>query len=298
MKKLLISGSHDPYFNVASEKYLFDHFTDETLFFWRNDPCVVIGRNQNSWLECDSLYMEEHGIRLVRRYTGGGAVYQDPGNLNYSWFTHEKGIEPLLGWLTAGLQELGIRSITGSRNDLLAEGRKFSGTASMSAAGRYLYHGTLMISVDRQNLSGALKPSRLKMKSHGIDSVRSRVINLQELSPQITAEQIITAVSAQYGPYEAGSLPALDVIRRLRDELADPGWLINETPAFETTLEYRLKDGIWQVRLDVREGIVHQAEVYTDSLKIHDTKAIAQRLQELPFDETEIRRILEEYADR
>ena len=90
MKKLLISGSHDPYFNVASEKYLFDHFTDETLFFWRNDPCVVIGRNQNSWLECDSLYMEEHDIRLVRRYTGGGAVYQDPGNLNYSWFTHEK----------------------------------------------------------------------------------------------------------------------------------------------------------------------------------------------------------------
>ena len=298
MKKLLISGSNDPYFNVAAEKYLFDHFTDETLFFWRNDPCVVIGRNQNSWLECDPAYMQAHGIRLVRRYTGGGAVYQDPGNLNYSWFTHEKGIGPLLGWLTSALKELGIDSVTGHRNDLLIDGRKFSGTASMSEEGRYLYHGTLMIAVDRQNLSGALKPSKLKMKSHGIDSVRSRVINLQDIVPEITAEKIIEHVSGQYGPYEAGSLPAPEVIRKLRDELADPAWVMNETPAFETILEYRLKDGIWQVRLDVREGVIQQAKVYTDSLQIHDTNAIAEQLQGSPFAETEIIRILEEYADR
>ena len=200
----------DPYHNLALEELLLDRICPGRciLYLWQNENTVVIGRNQNPWAEADIEYENTHGIRLARRFSGGGAVYQDTGNLNYSFILPEQEADIADRWLADAFHVMGIHPIPSGRNDWLIKERKFSGCARCEENGWILIHGTLMIHVDLEQLEKVLCPSPLKLRSRGIESVRSRVINLQEVIPALTVSDAANAFKAAV-PADFWHLPGI-----------------------------------------------------------------------------------------
>ena len=231
--KLYILNSTDPYRNLAIEEYLFLHEQDDVFMLWQNEPCVVIGKNQNAYVEVDLDYLRQNGIHLVRRITGGGAVYHDLGNVNYTFIsaTGEQGIDfaAFTAPVIAALATLGVRATLSGRNDLLVGGRKFSGNAQHSANGRTLHHGTLLFDSDLDVLSSALRPDEQKLRSKAVASARSRVTNLAPLLAEraTTGEfigKIASFVREKYHPEEAVA-PTGAEIEALRERNASRAWL-------------------------------------------------------------------------
>ena len=200
MKKIriLVSDTFDPAFNLATEDYIFrDMNPDEpVLFLWRNEKTVVIGRFQNPWTECHTQKIEEDGITLVRRQSGGGAVYHDLGNTNFTFMssraTYDKEANSKL--IIEALSYFGVTAFTSGRNDILATtsdgDKKISGSAFKETKDRCFHHGTLLIDADLSKLANYLNPHQKKLVSKGITSVRARVINLVEINPTITHETL------------------------------------------------------------------------------------------------------------
>ena len=182
----------DPYFNMAFDEYCLERLAiDEPVFFlWQNRPSVIIGANQEVHTEVNLDYLKENDIYLVRRVTGGGAVYHDFGNLNYTIVGSSDDLEhdypEYTQYMVQALQKLGIPATMSGRNDILVEGRKVSGFAKRVCKNRLMIHGTLMFDVNLEQLTQALCPPESKLQSKGIASVRSRVANLCEYLPEIT----------------------------------------------------------------------------------------------------------------
>ncbi|MBO4411698.1 MAG: lipoate--protein ligase [Lachnospiraceae bacterium] len=189
--RLILTNSLDPYYNLACEEYYFRDTEDDVFMLWQNRPTVVIGRNQNLYDEVDLSYTEKEGIEVVRRITGGGAVYHDLGNVNYSFITsREKAAVLDFDYFTRPIRDtllsLGIEAVLSGRNDLVVSAPdgsflKFSGNAETATDRRILSHGTLLFDSDLGVLSKALKPDPEKLKKRAIQSVRSRVTNLKPL---------------------------------------------------------------------------------------------------------------------
>lgn len=198
---LYFTGSKDPYYNLACEEYLLRHRDEDIFMLWQNEPTVVLGKNQNIYAEVDLEYTEAHGIHVVRRITGGGAVYHDGGNVNYTFITSRDRAQVLdFAYFTAPIRKAlaswGLKAELSGRNDLLVDGLKFSGNAQHATDKRILHHGTLLFDSDMSVLTAALKPAPEKLKSKGIASVRSRVTNLRPLLPEMTVEEFIEGLAA------------------------------------------------------------------------------------------------------
>ena len=274
----------DPWRNLATEEYLLDHIDAPTLYLWQNDNTVVIGRHQNAWAECDLHALEDGGGRLARRLSGGGAVYHDMRNLNFTFLmpralydqTRQNAV------LLRAVQALGIRAEATGRNDLLAEGRKFSGHAFCFRERTAYHHGTLLLDTDVERMTRVLTVDASKLQSKAVASVRSRVVNLRELRPDLTvemmAEAVQTAFRREYGKAEllsTDSLPEAE-IGRLREKYASWAWRFGETPAFDVRMKTRFDWGCVEVQLDLKDARVERVRVYTDAL---DTE-LAGRLEE------------------
>lgn len=278
--RLYCADSHDPYVNLAVEQALFAR-REEAVYLWRNAPCVVIGRNQNPYQEADLDYMKEHNVSLVRRCTGGGAVFQDLGNLNYSFFTECDSPSYIIGLVKEVLASFGIAVEQSGRNDLLAGGKKISGTAFLYDDD-YLYHGTLLVDVCKDQLERCLTPSALKLQAKGIDSVRARVVNLRELSDEITVVGLIQRFEELLGT-KAESVPITGQICREAEKLRSDHWLYGESPQYEITLERRLGGNLYQFALHVEQGRIRDLKVYTDALKTPDMETIRACFLERAF---------------
>src|SRR5690625_448825 len=187
MKFIDNKGITDPYINLALEEYVLQHFgeKDTYLLFYINEPSIIIGKNQNSVEEINTEYVDKNNIKVVRRLSGGGAVYHDKGNLNFSFITKDDGdsfhnfakfTEPVV----KALNKLGVPAELIGRNDLLVEGRKISGNAQFSTKGRMFSHGTLMFDSEIDHVVRALNVRKEKIESKGIKSIRSRVANIKE----------------------------------------------------------------------------------------------------------------------
>ena len=182
----LETGSVDPAYNLAFEEYVLTHRTKgDYLILWQNDQSVIIGQNQNTLEEINEAFVKTHGIRVVRRQTGGGAVYHDLGNLNYSFITDwnddaDIAIRKFTDAVTDALKSLGLRAEASGRNDILIDGRKVSGTAQRILGHRILYHGTLLFDTDPEMIAGALHADPAKFTSKSTKSVRSRVGSIRE----------------------------------------------------------------------------------------------------------------------
>ena len=287
MNRLIFGRSTDPWHNLAFEELLFLQNRGEgVLYLWQNRNTVVIGRNQNAWRECRTDLLEAEGGKLARRSSGGGAVFHDLGNLNFTFIFPKERYDLVrqCGVITAALSRFGIRAQLSGRNDLILEtGEKFSGNAFRHSPETSLQHGTLLVSADMEKLGRYLHPSPLKLEAKGITSVRSRVKNLCECLPGLTIpalkEALCEAFADEYGPAAGEDESAADpeMLRPLEEKYASWEWRYGQAPAFNVRLEQRFSWGEVQLLLFCREGRVENANVYTDALD----ETLSARAQEL-----------------
>ena len=219
---ILTLGESDPFFNLSAEEYFLCEKDEDFFLLWQNEPCIVIGRNQNAADEINGDYVRTRSLPVVRRMTGGGAVYHDTGNLNFSFIINgEADRVELCRPVIDVLRSIDVVAEISGRNDILVGGQKISGTAMCSRGGRSLFHGTLLISTDLEAMSEALKPDETKLIGHGVKSVRSRVANLSEYTEEVSPN-IIGAMLAGYMTERGGEIYELgesdiDAIEKLRD---------------------------------------------------------------------------------
>ncbi|MCD7749357.1 MAG: lipoate--protein ligase, partial [Oscillospiraceae bacterium] len=193
----------DPHYNLAVEQQLLETVQpgECILYLWQNQNTVVIGRNQNAWKECRVSRLESEGGTLARRLSGGGAVFHDLGNLNFTFLlpTADYDLRRQTAVILTACQSLGVPAVLSGRNDLTAEGKKFSGSAFYHNRGRSYHHGTLLVQVDMEKLGRYLNPSSAKLEAKGVDSVRARVVNLADIQPDITIPALKEALTLAFG---------------------------------------------------------------------------------------------------
>jgi len=269
------SDGFDPYRNLALEQHLLETVEGGCclLYLWQNARTVVIGKNQNAWAECRTTLLSQEGGQLARRLSGGGAVWHDLGNLNFTFLMHsgDYDLARQLSVIRTACEILGIETEVSGRNDLLADGRKFSGNAFCHRDGRSYHHGTLLVDVDTERMTRYLSPSKAKLESKGVESVRARVVNLKELNPQVSVETVkaamIAAFSNVFGLAPVAP-PAVDEARvqALTAHYASDAWLFGRNVPFTFRCEDRFPWGGVELQLQVERGVVRDAKVYTDDM--------------------------------
>ena len=271
--QLVRSRSPDPWFNLAVEEWLLRHAAADslTVFLYRNAPCVVLGRNQNPWLECNGAEMRRRGVALARRISGGGAVYHDPGNANCavivprSHYSREACLAPV----TAALAALGLQPEVDSRHAIRVAGRKVSGSAFMLTAATALHHGTMLVDADLDALAAVLQPPPADVHTHAIRSVPAAVGNLAALKPGLPPDAyeaaLVDALRAVWGGADGpAGVTAADMGRRpgfaeIAARHGSPAWILGRTPAFAQRVRMMDDGREVAVVLHVREGVVESA---------------------------------------
>ena len=279
----------DPYYNLAVEKQLLDRVAPGAciLYLWQNQNTVVIGKNQNAWLECRTSLLESEGGRLARRLSGGGAVFHDLGNLNFTFLVRDEDydVDRQLSVIQAAVGLAGIQTEKSGRNDVLAEGRKFSGNAFYHQNGHAYHHGTLMVDVDKDKLQRYLSPSKAKLEAKGVASVRSRVVNLKELSPDLTCDKLralmVQAFEEVYAlPSSPFALSDADLAQIEENAKMNASWefLYGRRLSFTFTCEDRFDWGGIQLQLQANSGIITDAKVYSDAMDWQLAPSLEQAL--------------------
>lgn len=265
------SRSFDPHYNLALEESLLQQADDAViLYLWQNQNTVVIGRNQNPWKECRTALLQQEGGHLARRLSGGGAVFHDLGNLNFTFLMPQSmyDLDKQLDVICRAVRSFGIDAERSGRNDVLAQGRKFSGNAFYKNGRQAYHHGTLLIEANMEKLSRYLNPSKAKLAAKGVDSVRSRVGNLRELNESITIEAmkaaLVEAFAEIYGSAVENFQPAADpaLVERYRS------WEWNYGAKLPFTFEWedRLSFGCVRIEAKVENGVIESSKVFSDAM--------------------------------
>ena len=289
-----VSPSRDGWQNLAMDEWFLDHLSPEdmVLYFYINEKAVIIGRNQNPWKECSLSAMEADHVQLVRRITGGGAVYHDCGNLNFSFIAGEKryDLDRQLRLILQAVSSFGIPCSFTGRNDLLADGKKFSGNAFCARRGICQHHGTLLLNTDLDRLQHYLQVDPMKIRSKGIESVRARVCNLSEFTPAVRTDTMLSAIRSAYeelyGTVEEYLPSAEDTaqIRQYYEKQTSWEWKMGNTMPFDAELNHRFPWGGIQLLLSLKHAAIEQVQVYTDALDTDLAGEITDRLTGCRFD--------------
>ena len=296
------SEGFDPHRNLAIEQHLLETVLGGCclLYLWQNERTVVIGRNQNAWAECRTTQLFGDGGRLARRLSGGGAVYHDRGNLNFTFLMREEDydLSRQLSVIRRACALCGIETELSGRNDVLASGRKFSGNAFYHHEGRAYHHGTLLIDVDAEAMGRYLSPSKAKLEAKGVESVRSRVVNLKELNPAITVDMLKAAMKQAFREvYDLPlcSPPVLDEARieELAAHYASDAWLFGQKLPFTLRCEQRFPWGGIELQLFVDRGVIQSAAVYTDDMDPETAPTLREALIGCPFSLTALKARIE-----
>ena len=286
--QVLISDSFEPFLNLAVEDWLFEHCDADTvtLYLWRNERTVVIGRNQNPYAECRVELLEGEGGHLMRRTTGGGAVYHDAENLNFTFVTPAAMADTRRNFdvVAEALSAYGIVATVSGRNDMQCDGRKFSGSAFHKNATTALHHGTVMIRTDIDMLRRYLTPDLSKLSKHGVQSVESRVVNLAELA-DVTVDNLVPAMivafQSVFGQEAVNvgfdNLASLSSVRQRRDFYASDEWRFGRWRDFKATCKGSFEWGTVEVSLLCDGPSIKDCRIASDAL---DTEAVdeARRL--------------------
>lgn len=304
----LETGSTDPAYNLAFEEYVQAHRREGNyLILWQNRNAVIIGRNQNAEAEINRSFVDSHEIRVVRRNTGGGAVYHDLGNLNYSFLTdasdpQDRAAAIFTTPVVEALRSLGLDAEASGRNDILVSGHKVSGTAQHLLKGRLLHHGTLLFDSDLSAVSGALNPDPTKFQSKSVKSVRSRVGNIRSfLKEDMTLPQFWahlkatlsdTLIHTQLTPGE------LDGVLALKQEKYDTWqWNFGKSPRYEQICRQRFSGGLLEIHMTVHQGRIAAFKIYGDFLGLTPVEDLEAAMLGCPCREDAIRDVLDSLPD-
>ncbi|ONH63554.1 lipoate--protein ligase [Streptococcus parauberis] len=291
--KYIVNKSNDPAYNIALEAYAFRELTseDEIFILWINEPAIIIGKHQNTIQEINKEYTDEHGIHVVRRLSGGGAVYHDLNNLNYTIISN-KSEEGAFDFKTfsqpviATLADLGVKAEFTGRNDLEIDGKKFCGNAQAYYKGRMMHHGCLLFDVDMSVLGDALKVSKDKIESKGIKSVRARVTNiLNELPEKITvnefSDKILEKMKETYPDMTEYVLSEDELVKI--QESADTqfgtwDWTYGKAPEYTIERNVRYPAGKINTFANVQQSVIKNIKIYGDFFGIKDVEDIEKIL--------------------
>lgn len=290
---LYVSNSAEAWMNIAVDEWFLENAPGILLYIYVNNPSVIIGRNQNAWKECDYKAMEHDGVQLSRRVSGGGAVYHDEGNLNFSFImpAGKYDLERQLNVILNTARTLGIDAHFSGRNDILVGDAKFSGNAFCSRKNRRLHHGTMLISSDLDRLSRYLTVSENKVHSKGVDSVRSRVCNLSDIakiSVKQAREALISEYEKEYGTFECQMPPYEFEVHPLYKKHSSWEWCFGKNPQCDIEVHRQFEWGEAQLLFSLSGGIVEELEVYTDALDVDIPQKLRCALIGSKFDESEM----------
>lgn len=304
--RVIVTDVTNPYFNLATEDWIFNDMPldQKVLFLWRNEPSIIVGRGQNVWSECRLEAVESDGVHVVRRHSGGGAVYQDLGNTCFTFMCAKEPHHTTKQLyarnneiLVAALGRLGVSAAASGRNDIVVEHQeesfKVSGSAFRESKDRCFHHGTMLLDVDLGRLSGYLTPDSKKLQAKGIKSVASRVCNLNSIRSGLDHQVFVDALIDEYFRYydgrceietlEFSHLEAVAPLNAYYQKLQSWDWVYGKTPSFETTWRDRLSFGSCEVHLDADQGKIRRATLFTDSLDPDPILAVASFLEGQPY---------------
>lgn len=282
--KVLISDTFDPWFNLATEDWIFRDLDPNicVLYLWRNKDTVVIGRFQNPWKECHTEKMESDSIKLARRQSGGGAVFHDLGNTNFTFLSSKENYNKEInnGIIIKAIKKFGIDAFSSGRNDLIikidGEDKKISGSAFKETKDRCFHHGTLLIDADLTQLSNYLSPDKKKLQGKGISSVKSRVQNLAHINSEINHDILCKAIITEFFDHYNNQceievldneyLKSIPQLNSYYEFLKNWNWRFGETPKFSHLLEEYFDWGSMEVHLDTHKGQITAAQIYSDGL--------------------------------
>ncbi|GLC31036.1 lipoate--protein ligase [Clostridium omnivorum] len=299
----------DPHFNLALEEYAVKYLDpkEDYIILWQNEPSVIIGRNQNTIEEINAKYIKDFDINVVRRLSGGGAVYHDLGNLNFTFVVNnekdsvsnfKKFTEPVI----SALEKFGIKAEFSGRNDITIDGKKFSGNAQYYHKNRLLHHGTILFNSDLSVVANALNVKMDKIASKGIKSVRSRVTNVYPyLENKITIEEFkATLLKFLTGDenYSEKELilkqEDLDIIQNLMDErYLKWEWNYGASPEFDIQKSMRFDGGKLELNLDVKDGVIKGIKIFGDFFGNRDVCELEAILRDINYKEEDIREALD-----
>jgi len=320
--KIIETKSVDPYYNLALEWQLLKNLEcgEVILYLWQNEKTVVIGKNQNAYAQCNVELLKKNGGLVARRPSGGGAVYHDLGNLNFSFLArgelYDTGRQ--LGIIADTVCSLGIDARITGRNDVETDGKKFSGNAFYRIGDRRCHHGTVMVDTDKEAVARYLNVSAQKLKSKGIDSVKSRVCCLGDLKPGVDVKQVKDAIAVQFANHYNAEPQLVDETRTNGGEIAKRAelygswdWLFGNRISFTNEFETRFDWGEVNLVLDVRHGVIQSAQLYTDALdadfgrdicaalisKRYGADSITQAISEIEAHDEDMKRMNRDIAD-
>lgn len=289
--RIVVSPQTNPYINIAVENWLVAQPNDNvvTLYLWKNRRTVVIGQNQNPYAECNAERLIADGGYVMRRTTGGGAVYHDDGNLNFSFVASPELYDQAKHFdvICRTLKQYGIEAQVSGRNDMLADGRKFSGNAFSKGKNHWLHHGTLLIRGNFDDLSRYLRVKPSKLHKHGVSSVQSRVVNLSELEPSITSDNVVphlvSAFEETYGAkaetIDFEQIANLPETKALIEKYSSKEWIYGRWSNFTAQYSHQFEWGAVELSLNVDDAshTINSVTVATDALDVN----LADRVQQL-----------------
>lgn len=300
--------STDPYFNIATDEYIFKHIEEDCFMLWRNDNAIIVGKHQNAYAEVNVDYVKEKGIKVVRRLSGGGAVYHDLGNLNFS-FTRTSDDDDLVDFrrytkpILEVLKDLGVNAQFEGRNDLTIDGKKFSGNAEHVFKNKVLHHGTLLFSSQMRDVSEALKINPLKYKDRAVKSVPKRVTNISDhLKEKISLEEftrrIMDHIIATYEdarPYEFTNEDLRKIEEIKNEKYGNWEWNFGYSPDYNFKQGVKTDGGLIEMNMNVHEGVIQEMKIQGDFFHFRDIDEIEKALQNTPHEEKAIRSKLQQF---
>ncbi|HAZ37624.1 MAG TPA: lipoate--protein ligase [Clostridiaceae bacterium] len=297
----------NPYFNLACEEYILKEFNEECFMLWRNSPCIVVGKNQNTLSEINKDYVDKNNITIVRRLSGGGAVFHDLGNINFTFISNQKetfnDFKRFTVPIIDALKQLNVNAEFSGRNDLTIDGKKFSGNAQYCYKNRVLHHGTLLFSANVKDISQSLNVKEKKFEGKAVKSVKSRVTNISShLKSPMKVEEFIeflmNYVVNNYAESKLYTLTEEDIknISKLADEKYSTWeWNYGSSPKYSYKNEMKCKGGLIEFNCNIEKGYIKDAKFFGDFFGIYDVSDIETTLKGTKYTEDAVRNTLSKF---
>ena len=288
--------NNDAYFNLASEEYLLKQTDGFYFYLWVNDRAVIVGTNQNAIEEVNLAYTEQAGVKVVRRLTGGGTVYHDKGNICYTviapYNQNEEHYKKFTAPIIEYLNSLGVSAKFSGRNDITIDDKKISGNAQTVYKDRIMHHGTILFNTDSSELAKCLNPSKLKMQSKGIKSVRARVTNvIEHLDKKMTVEEFKNGLKQEFEktctPYEFTDKDLSAINKLIEEKYSKYEWNIGRSPIGNNTFTEKFTFGIFTLNFSTKNGTVSDAMVFGDFFEKKPIQDFANSLNGIKFSKTD-----------